>query len=70
MVEVLLTILGTLIVFLLGLLLWNIKSLKEDIKCIKTSLSQKVDKADCKKEHDDTWTAIDKVRDRMAEAKI
>jgi hypothetical protein len=54
----LLTIIGSLNVFLLGLLLWQIKGLREELRAVCDELGEKTDKRTFERETANLWKRV------------
>jgi hypothetical protein len=59
MVSALLAILGSLIVFLFGVILWNIRDVKSKVEAVKDCLDGKVSKDDYRRDKQILWNRLD-----------
>jgi hypothetical protein len=51
-------VIGGILVCLLSLLIALILDIKKDLRCTKTSMSERVKETDCTKRNDDVWADI------------
>jgi predicted outer membrane lipoprotein len=54
----LLSILGTVIICMFGLLIAMMREMKKDLRCTKEAMSERVRISDCVKKNDDLWEGV------------